>query len=415
MKKPVKDKVSLSKIELRNYRSCKNTVVELTPQLTTLIGANGAGKSNILQGILLLQKLARAAPYRSRGGPVTTICDVRATFDVGPERLRYRATIGSSTDDRNQDEIVDAKERWLVIDKSKKRRSVELRMSAIIERQRGVRIVFPETQRTLFEPAWLESADKTDRKTLSLVSRVYDFVLGMTYYSASRFTDPTKCPASFEIEEEERRFRISPPGSHLQVMRDLYRAWKSSRKNFELFLSVVGKEGIGLIDTIEFREVAVSSSDVKVRTGGKIVKRSEKNILVIPHFIIQKSRLSPNQLSEGTFKTLALVFYLLTDRSSLILVEEPEVCVHHGLLSSIVELIKQSAAQKQIIMSTHSDFVLDSIDPNDVCLVRNLPTKGTRADRIPRALGARGLVALRDYLSTEGNLGEYWRLGRLGK
>ncbi len=53
------------------------------------------------------------------------------------------------------------------------------------------------------------------------------------------------------------------------------------------------------------------------------------------------------------------------------ILEEPEVCIHHGLLDSILDLILESSEKKQIIISTHSDFVLDKLDPENVFMVTN--------------------------------------------
>ena len=67
------------------------------------------------------------------------------------------------------------------------------------------------------------------------------------------------------------------------------------------------------------------------------VRKKKEGLLVIPTMVVKGLRLGPSQLSEGTFKSLALLYYLLSDTSPLMLVEEPEVCVHHGLLTSILE------------------------------------------------------------------------------
>lgn len=116
-------------------------------------------------------------------------------------------------------------------------------------------------------------------------------------------------------------------------------------------------------------------------------------------------------MSEGTFKTLALVFYILSDKSELLLIEEPEVCIHHGLLSSIIELIKIQSKKKQIIISTHSDFVLDKLTPENVILVKKNPDKGTVATPLTKHLSKNDYSALKDYLANSGNLGEYWKEG----
>ena len=119
-------------------------------------------------------------------------------------------------------------------------------------------------------------------------------------------------------------------------------------------------------------------------------------------------------MSEGTFKTLALLFHLITDESRAILIEEPEVCVHHGLLSSILELTKYYSHSKQIILSTHSDYVLDHIQPENVYRVALQQPQGTIARQIRKTMTAKEFGALRNYLEQQGNLGEFWREGGLG-
>ena len=106
------------------------------------------------------------------------------------------------------------------------------------------------------------------------------------------------------------------------------------------------------------------------RVGGKIEKVRRQKVLVVPQFHKGREILSPNQLSEGTFKTLALLFNIITEDSTALLIEEPEVCVHQGLLSSILELIKQYSSSKQMFVSTHSDYVLDYLQPENVFTVK---------------------------------------------
>ena len=72
--------------------------------------------------------------------------------------------------------------------------------------------------------------------------------------------------------------------------------------------------------------------DYRVRSGGRVRELKREKILVIPQFAVGRNVLSPSQLSEGTFKTITLLFYVMTERSSALLIEEPEVCVHHDLL-----------------------------------------------------------------------------------
>ena len=145
----------------------------------------------------------------------------------------------------------------------------------------------------------------------------------------------------------------------------------------------------------------------------EFVNGSEKRLSLSHNLQLAETASSPNQLSEGTFKTITLLFYLITEKSSALLIEEPEVCVHHGLLASIVDLIKTYSKQKQIVLSTHSDFVLDKIDPRHVYKVSWDDDTGTMVRHITDAMSPEELGALKEYLDTEGNLGEYWKHGGL--
>jgi hypothetical protein len=237
---------------------------------------------------------------------------------------------------------------------------------------------------------------------------------GMTYYGASQFTNPAPCPASFEIEREAGHSERPRLRGHAKFLYDMYAAKRSKDNQYLQFIDVVGPGGLRLIDSLAFKEVATSSSEYSVRVGGKLEVRKRYKLLVIPQFKIGKQLLSPNQLSEGTFKTLALLFHLITSHSTILLIEEPEVCIHHGLLSSILELIKSSSNHKQIILSTHSAYVLDHVGPENVFRVSNERPSGTVVHNIKKAMTNAEIQALRAYLSTEGNLGDFWREGGIG-
>ena len=242
---------------------------------------------------------------------------------------------------------------------------------------------------------------------------LHHFFSGISYYSASQFTDPTRCPVSIEIEDERIQRRALRPVEHAKFLHDLYRLWKSKSREYEEFVGIVGPGGLGLVERIEFRELDLPQSRYEVRVGGKVIREKSQRQLLIPYFHLDGNRLSPNQLSEGTFKTIALLFYLVIDKGSLLLIEEPEVCVHHGLLNSILSLVISYSKSKQIIVSTHSDFVLDMLEPENVFLVRKERRVGTKVKPVTKALSVRDFNALKTYLAETGNLGEFWRHGGL--
>lgn len=415
--------VHIERIELTNYRSCNKTAIAFNQNLSALIGANGSGKSNILNGILLLKKITRASRSRPDEEFFVSGCKLRAWFNVDRKTLKYEAVIRYATNERNIDEVVDATEKWNFKEITGQEKWLGLPLSITYELTR-----FPsklphgisrrEREFLLKRYSSLSGVklpETTDWETiLTTLEKVFGFVTGISYYSASRFTDPSKCPASFELESNRLSRRFPRLGEeHLHFMYDLYSAYKNNKTEFEEFKSVVGNKGIGLVDTIEYDEIDVPSSVYQVIAGGRVIQREVKKLLVIPNIVIGGLKLSPNQLSEGTFKTLAILFYIITDKSRLLLLEEPEVCIHHGLLASIVEIIKEFSRMKQIIISTHSDYVLDALDPTNVFVTKLDPHKGTMVKHVPNSMSVREYKALKDYLDNFGNLGEYWRHGEL--
>lgn len=406
----------IRKIQVRDYRSCLDTTFQLHPHLSVLIGPNSSGKTNILNAILLLKKLVEEEQYYHHGDETATgQSNLKVWFDVEGKTILFNAVVDIFTDENNNDVIVSSDQHWVAGDFTGNRKHIRFPMWMVREfmwsrgRERIMRI--SRHQRfVLGKRSRIQMPDSV----IKPLSRIVETLAEMRYYSASQFTNPANCPVSFEIEKEGKRSRGLRLRGHAKFLFDLYTSYKSADdSSYSQFFDIVGPKGIGLIDVIDFKEISTSSIDYTVKSGGRVTQRKKEKILVVPQFKIATNDLSPNQLSEGTFKTITLLFYLVTEASSLLLVEEPEVCVHHGLLSSIIELIKTYSVDKQIVVSTHSDFVLDEVEPENVYRVLKTVDKGTRVSHIPKSMSRRELAALRHYLETEGNLGEYWRHGGL--
>jgi predicted ATPase len=79
---------------------------------------------------------------------------------------------------------------------------------------------------------------------------------------------------------------------------------------------------------------------------------------------------------------LALCYQLTPP--SLLLIEEPETGVHHASLKDIVETLKQLTKEKgvQVIMTTHSPYLLDHVEAEQVHVFTKDPEGAVHAKRL---------------------------------
>jgi len=381
-------------------------------------------KTNILTALMLLGSLTKPDRFRrNRHQEFSSEIEIEARYIVNNKRLIHKCKLLVDNVGGNNDIVTGAEQSWYVYDftKSKKRAKIPLEFfdGTLSRRQNNLLLAGVETNQMLIRhmidgriyPTTQNFDVKNNLNTeaIQAIEEIYSLLDDVTYYSATQFTNPSNCPVSFEIETDGRNARALRLSDHKRFLYDLYQAKETEA--FVEFKNIIGREHLNLVDDITFNTVETASIDVQVRTGGVINQQKRVKNLVVPQFQIGDNKLSPNQLSDGTFKTISLLFYVITKASSMLLIEEPEVCVHHGLLNSIIDVVQTYSEGKQIIISTHSDHILDKIDPEQVILVQNTDFEGTIAGSLKASLSKNSLGALKDYLEHEGNLGEYWRHG----
>lgn len=76
------------------------------------------------------------------------------------------------------------------------------------------------------------------------------------------------------------------------------------------------------------------------------------------------------QMSDGTLRLLGLLLALYQRNTPAFLaIEEPEATIHVAALQALVEIFKARADKTQILLTTHSADILDSLDVESIYLV----------------------------------------------
>lgn len=392
--------INLKSVNITNFRSCIETSLDLHPQLTAIIGANGSGKTNTLTALLLLSNIsAYRRPLHDKSVlEDATVSQVEFTIEIDKEDYLLAVDIYFDLDG-GDDEVIHSELKYRKA-KNKKWIPFEAEYLDYISYR----------SRSMHNISIGDVFRKKQPEDSALKAKIIDYIISISYYGATYFSDPSNSPSSIKIDEKSSRrsYSYSRMKAHERFIYDLYDAYKD-QVDLKKYLSVVGSSGIGLIDDISFSEYDLPNNSVKVLSAGKIRQIEQHRLIGVPVFKVGGLSLSPSQLSEGTFKTLALIFYILNDKSKLLLIEEPEVCVHHGLLASVIELIKIQSRERQIIVSTHSDYVLDKLQPENIRVARKDDEKGTTVASLEDLFDDDDYRELKVYLDEEGNLGEYWK------
>ncbi|HYC93383.1 MAG TPA: AAA family ATPase [Thermoanaerobaculia bacterium] len=75
---------------------------------------------------------------------------------------------------------------------------------------------------------------------------------------------------------------------------------------------------------------------------------------------------SVDEVSDGTLQTLALLVALFDPESTALVLEEPENSVHPWIIRHIVDACREASARKQIMITTHSPIVINAVRPDQV-------------------------------------------------
>ncbi len=115
----------------------------------------------------------------------------------------------------------------------------------------------------------------------------------------------------------------------------------------------------------------------------------------------------PHQLSEGTLRFLWLVTLLQSPGlPKVTLIDEPEISLHPEMLSLLADLMREAASRTQLIVATHSDRFVRFLEPDEL-LVFDIDEGGGTI--VQRASECDLESWLADY-----SLDELWSMGRLG-
>lgn len=113
--------------------------------------------------------------------------------------------------------------------------------------------------------------------------------------------------------------------------------------------------------------------------------------------------------SDGSLRALAILVALETsDKGDTVIIEEPEQNLHPWAIRTLIDHMREVVEKKnvQIILTTHSEHVLERVEAQEVRVVTRSPSLGTKFKRIEQIVSKRKIEM--------GEVGRLWVKGMLG-
>ena len=380
----------IREIQLKNLLSFgpDTPPLELKP-LNVLIGPNGSGKSNLLEAIGLLRAAPKdlSAPVKETGGLRDWLWqgerNATATIEASINCYYPHHVHGNSLQ-----HVISFRGfgQWFEVTREliEERRSHDGRhfryenngRSVDLETSTGQKRSFPREGLKPEQSILSQIKDPELYPTLSILSHVYSQFRFYREWSFGRSTPP-RLPQKADL-----------PSEYLSETCD----------NLAHVLNAIRPTGKNmLLEALSALYPGIKDFNVQF-PGGWVQLFLEENNFNIP----------ATRLSDGTLRYLCLLAILChPEPPPLVCIEEPELGLHPDVLSTLARLMIDASQRCQLIVTTHSDLLVDKLTeiPDSVIVCE----KHNGASIMKRLDQERLQVWLEKY-----SLGQLWLRGDLG-
>lgn len=386
----------LKSLKLNNLLSFGESApaLELRP-LNVVIGPNGSGKSNLIEAIDLLRSTPSTAKETNllaairdgggvrdwlwKGAIKTPHAEINAVFDnpKGPVDLRY---VLNFSEVGQRFEILDERIENSEPDNNHSQPYFYYRF----QNGHGVLNIKGKKRRLQREDINSTASILSQRRDpdqypeLTYLGNIFDKIRLYREWSFGRYTTP-RLPQKADLPND----LLEPDARNLGLVLNRLRRE-----------SVVKQK---LLDSLRALYSGIDDFDVQIE-GGTVQVFFHEGRYTIP----------ATRLSDGTLRYLCLLTILChPNPPPLVCIEEPELGLHPDVLPTLASLLKDAAERTQLIITTHSDVLVDALtDQPESVIVAERGPEGTVLTRL-------NAEKLKPWLEKY-RLGQLWTRGEIG-
>lgn len=380
-------------------------------RLNFVVGANASGKTNLISALQFLQTaVLQNVEYavNEMGG----IAEVRNKI-VREKNVKKPLVMGFKIDMGEMEVITDPDEHIRIVSYDYMVR-IDLRN---------------ETKLPLIEQEILLASARTrDNRSLKFELRrdkqnveITDHITPTSTQDVQRYSVPSQdatrlalgvgffnlpCAILRSLIEEWRFYNISPPMARLPFKETPDVDLGSAGENLAVILHKLEQQnGKGALNSVitglksavpGFRGIKTTRLPVEGKWAFQVLEDKISGAI------------NPDSVSDGTIRLLALMVIATWKgrQPSLIAIEEPENGVHPHLSEHIVEILRKSSEDRQLLVTTHNPEFLNYTEPDEVILC----DKNEGFTVLKRASDIVEIEKFREHY----RIGELWMQGTLG-
>lgn len=388
----------LKSIKVKSMLSFRDMSLDLRP-LNVLIGPNASGKSNLIEMVALLQ----AAPRDLAGF-------VRRSGGISDWFWKGERGTGENGDGGSIEVLLESPEGSMpvryILDLARRGQVLDVLAERLENEKPFPRYDNPYYFFRIAEGQGRVAVRDSEEGSHSQYISTEDLTPGQSLLREIR--EPTLYPIVTSI------------GKQLNSIR-LYREWNLGK--------IRGPQPTDLPNDFldeDFSNLALVLNQLEVEASFREIERNLQHFYEIYERVIvgiqantaqlrirEKGGLAnvipATRLSDGTLRFLSLLVILCHPKPPpLICIEEPELGLHPDIIPRIAELLKSASERTQLIITTHSEKLIDELsdDPESVVICERDPEFGSEFQRLSKQ-------ELESWLERY-QLGELWQKGEIG-
>lgn len=408
----------LLRVVIKNFRSCRDVVLDDLEGILALVGRNGAGKTNILRAIEWAAKTA-VSNQPSAGDILQLIVsggalpDVSLTFKSGRNTYIYSiAQVPTTPDNARSMFSFGLVEKLATISSSNE--------VTIVSRQREKVSIHETGQELSIGGATpmlkaLIAILPEDGALHGLLMDAARFLERVRYYPLEKMESGSRFVQGPDYQAWSEALASSGGLTDDSVVMRLIDLHLQRPDDFREVAELVGPNGLNIISNMSVQPLRLpkqhppSDDDSDSDTDTELLEASTPPDFYLVSFsptgFEKKKSQHPfgfEDLSYGSKRLLTIITSLVYDRSTVLLIEQPEDGIHIGLLNKLTPMLRAYSDSMQFILASHSRDVLDRFQPTELRLVRL--AEGTSS---VRALTAEEIATAEGFISEEGPLSDF--------